>query len=145
MEVTSATTQENDEQEKPIKYASLGVSEYFQYDPTGDYLNPQLKGFKLVEGQYQPIASSTQPNGEIFIYSQVLDLDLRLVYGELRFFEPGTENKLLSHKEAEQARLQAEQARQQAIPRLLEMGLSVEQIANALGFAVEEIREFLND
>jgi Uma2 family endonuclease len=152
LEVTSATTQENDEQEKPIKYASLGVSEYFQYDPTGDYLNPQLKGFKLVEGQYQPIASSTQPNGEIFIYSQVLNLDLRLVYGELRFFEPGTENKLLSHKEteqarkqAEQARIQAEQARQQAIPRLLEMGLSVEQVANALGFAVEEIREFLND
>jgi Uma2 family endonuclease len=49
---------------------------------------------------------------------------------------------------AEQARQQAEQARQAefqarraAIPRLLGMGLSVEQVAEALGLSVEEVRE----
>jgi len=49
---------------------------------------------------------------------------------------------------AEQARQQAEQARQAefqarraAIPRLLGMGLSAEQVAEALGLSVEEVRE----
>jgi predicted transposase/invertase (TIGR01784 family) len=43
---------------------------------------------------------------------------------------------------AEQERLraeQAEQARRDAIPRLLEMGLTVEQVAEALGLSVEEV------
>jgi Uma2 family endonuclease len=48
LEVTSKTTQENDEEDKPKKYAQLGVEEYFQYDPTGDYLHPQLKGAQWV-------------------------------------------------------------------------------------------------
>jgi Uma2 family endonuclease len=34
----------------------------------------------------------------------------------------------------------AEQARRDAIPRLLEMGLSVEQVAEALGLLVEEVK-----
>ena len=57
LEITSKTTQEQDEAEKPHKYQSLGVLEYFQYDPTGDYLQPALKGLRLVQGKYQPIAS----------------------------------------------------------------------------------------
>ena len=36
-------------------YAFWGVEEYFQYDPTGDYLNPQLQGLRLIEGNYFPI------------------------------------------------------------------------------------------
>ncbi len=46
-------------------------------------------------------------------------------------------------QQAEQERLRAEQAekaRQDAIPRLLEMGLNVDQVAQALGLPVEEIR-----
>jgi hypothetical protein len=53
-------------------------------------------------------------------------------------------------EQAEQARQQAElaqqaeaQARRDAIPRLLELGLSVEQVAAALGFSVEEVRRFI--
>ncbi|MEH2289202.1 hypothetical protein [Nostoc sp.] len=68
-----------------------------------------------------------------------MGLDLRLIDGELRFFNPQTGKKLLSHKEAEQARQQAEQARQDAIPRLLELGLSIEQIASTLSLSVEEV------
>ena len=149
LEVTSATTQENDEEEKPIKYARLGVREYFQYDPSGDYLKPQLKGSSLVKGKYQPIAPDLLPNDVLSIHSEVLGLDLRLIGGELRFYEPQTERRLLSHKEEVQARQQAEQARQQAeqarwdaIPRLLTLGLSVEQVAEALGLSVEEVRQF---
>jgi hypothetical protein len=80
------------------------------------------------------------PDGVLSIYSEVLGLDLRVIGGELRFYDPQTGEKLLSHKETEQARQQAEQARQDAIPRLLGLGLSVEQVAEALSLSVEEVR-----
>lgn len=133
LEITSATTQENDEQEKPIKYANLGVQEYFQYDPTGDYLDQQLKGRTLVNGIYQDLPAQFLDNGELAIESQTLGLTLRLINGELRFFNQN--RKLLSHRETEQAR-------QQAIPRLLAMGLTNEQVAEALGFELEEILRY---
>lgn len=152
LEVTSLTTQENDEEDKPKKYALLGVQEYFQYDPTGDYLSPQLKGSSLVEGRYQPIAAKLLLDGVTSIHSEVLGLDLRLIDGELRFFEPQTGKKLLSHKETEQARQtaeqalqEAEQARRDAIPRLLELGLSMEQVANSLSLPVDEVKRFIQE
>jgi Uma2 family endonuclease len=152
MEITSKTTQEKDEQEKPDKYAQLEVQEYFQYDPTGDYLNPPLKGSVLVKGQYQAIA----PAADGTFYSQILGLELRLLDGDLRFFVPQTGEKLLSFQEmdqarrdaeqaqrdAEQARRDAEQARLDAIPRLIEMGLSIAQVAIALGLPLEQVRDY---
>jgi Uma2 family endonuclease len=150
LEVTSESTQEIDEQDKPVKYARLGVQEYFQYDPTADYLNPQLKGSSLVGGKYEPIAPKVLEDGVLSIPSQVLGLDLRLIDGELRFYEPQTQKKLLSYKETEMARQQAEIERQQAVmarldavQRLLDLGLSIEQIAYTLGFSVEEVKPFL--
>jgi len=169
LEVTSATTRNTDEEEKPQKYAQMQVGEYFQYDPTGDYLQPQLKGSRLVNGNYQPIAPESKPGYERSIASEVLGLDLRLVAGELRFYDPTAERKLLSHQEielarqraelsrqeAELARQEAELARQQAeeerlaearerreaIPRLLGMGLNVEQVAAALNLPISEVQQ----
>jgi predicted transposase/invertase (TIGR01784 family) len=43
-------------------------------------------------------------------------------------------------EEERQRAEQAEQARRDAIPRLLGMGLSVEQVAEALGLSVEEVQ-----
>lgn len=157
LEVTSLTTQKNDEEDKPKKYALMGVLEYFQYDPTGDYLKPQLKGSRLIQGKYQPITPNLLPNGVLSIHSEVLGLDLRLIEEELRFYHPQTGKRLLSHKETEQALKQAEQALQQeaqaratevqarwdAVPRLLGLGLSMEQVAGALGLSVEEVRRFV--
>lgn len=143
LEITSATTQENDEEEKPRKYSQLGIQEYFQYDPIGDYLSQQLKGSRLIDGNYQSIKGNVLPDGTSSIYSEVLGLDLRLVGGELRFYDPHTGEKLLSHKETEQARQQAEQARTNAIPKLLELGLNVEQVAEALSLSVENVRQFV--
>ncbi|MDA0672202.1 MAG: Uma2 family endonuclease [Cyanobacteria bacterium] len=53
LEITSRSTKRQDEVEKPRLYASLGVQEYFQYDPTADDLNPQLQGAQLADGTYQ--------------------------------------------------------------------------------------------
>ena len=101
LEVTSKSTQENDEEDKPQKYAKLGVQEYFQFDPTGDYLNPSLKGRQLIDGMYQPLESTQLTDGTLSIHSEVLGLDLRLLNGQLRFFNPQTGQQLLSHEEAE--------------------------------------------
>ncbi|NET31776.1 MAG: Uma2 family endonuclease [Cyanothece sp. SIO1E1] len=104
LEVTSKSTQENDEENKPKKYCLMGVSEYFQYDPTGDYLNPPLKGKRLSQGTYQPISTSCLPDGVLSLSSKVLGLDLQLIEGELRFYNPRTGKRLLSYEETEQAR-----------------------------------------
>jgi Uma2 family endonuclease len=129
LEITSFSTQKQDEVEKPKLYASLGVQEYFQYDPTADYLNPQLKGKQLVNGEYQPLALAEKADGIEFIHSQVLGLDLCLrnparsrvglppinpIAKELRFHDPQTEAWLLSYEESEEERLEARKQRDQA-------------------------------
>lgn len=125
MEITSNSTKKKDEVEKPALYAKLGVQEYFQYDPTADYLNPQLKGATLVDGSYQPLPLTVNPDGTALIHSSVLGLDLQLhppysvaeiqpLAQELRFYDPQTRMKLLTLQETEQARLEAEQARVEA-------------------------------
>jgi DNA-binding transcriptional regulator YiaG len=91
LEITSKTTQAQDEQDKPIKYAHLGVKEYFQYDPSSDYLKPCLKGRRLVEGKYQEIESTLLEDETVSIYSAVLGLELRIMAGELRFYDPSTD------------------------------------------------------
>lgn len=142
MEITSKTTQDTDEFSKPTLYARLKVSEYFQYDPTGDYLRPQLKGARLVDGEYQPLPLERLAGNVVSIRSQVLGLDLRLLEnGELRFFEPQTGRMLLSHEEEQQARQQEARERRAAVPRLLTMGLTVEQVASALNLPIEEVRK----
>ena len=157
LEITSRTTQGVDEEEKPDKYARLGVLEYFQYDPSGHYLTPHhLKGSRLVEGRYRPLPGTVLPEGVFSIHSQTLGLDLRVQDGALRFYDPRTGKKLLSPKEmnvarqqaeqarlqAEQARLQAEQAQRDAVPRLQKLGLTIEQVAEVLGLSQEDVRAF---
>lgn len=71
MEITSKSTKNEDQEIKPKIYAALGVREYFQYDPTGDYLNPRLQGARLAEGNYQAIAATTLPNGVLCFYNPV--------------------------------------------------------------------------
>ncbi|WP_008307870.1 Uma2 family endonuclease [Leptolyngbya sp. PCC 6406] len=115
LEITSRSTKRQDEVEKPRLYASLGVQEYFQYDPTADYLNPQLRGAQLVDGTYQPLPLSSTAAGLPYIHSAVLGLDLQLhppypklglapAAQALRFYDPQTGIKLLSRDELEQLR-----------------------------------------
>ncbi|WP_413200944.1 hypothetical protein [Nostoc piscinale] len=98
----------------------------------------------MVKGKYQSLTPNFLPDGVLSIHSEVLGLDLRLINGELRFFDPQTGQKLLSHKETEQARQQAEQARRDAIPKLLDLGLNVEQIASALNLPIDEVTRLMS-
>ena len=63
LEVTSRSTRGVDQGKKREAYAQLGVSEYWLYDRTGDYLVPALQGSRLVEGQDEPIPHAEQSDG----------------------------------------------------------------------------------
>lgn len=123
LEITSFSTRKQDEVEKPNLYARLGVQECFQYDPTADYLQPQLKGRCLRDGNYEPLVMEYTEEQTPFIHSAVLGLDLQLqtpgdqglgvvpLPKELRFYDPQTGMKLLNRQEVEQARDLAQQER----------------------------------
>lgn len=105
LEITSKSAKTEDQETKPNIYAALGVREYFQYDLTKDYLNPQLQGLCLGEENYQPIATTTLPNDVLSLSSKVLGLELRLQSGQLRFYDPATGEILLTHeKQMQRAR-----------------------------------------
>ena len=135
MEVTSESTREDDQGRKRNLYARLGVSEYWQYDPTGDYLAPPLQGFVLSDGRYDKALVLEQLDAGWSVDSPTLGLGLRLEAGVLRFYDPLTDNYLLTpleenrarreaenrFREAEQARRTEARARQEVEARLAEL------------------------
>ena len=90
----------------------LGVSEYWQYDPTGDYLQPRLQGLRLVGGRYRRITERGSAAGRHELYSRVLGLELRVTERGFRFHDPESGGDLLSLTEHREARQRAEQERQ---------------------------------
>ncbi|MBD2090499.1 Uma2 family endonuclease [Microcoleus sp. FACHB-1515] len=112
LEITSKSTRTQDQGAKKGIYAFLGVQEYFQYDPTGDYLQPVLQGMRLQDGNYFAIEPTSE--NPLTLHSETLQLDLRIEAGKLRFYNPATGEKLLAYAELEQARQEAEAARQEA-------------------------------
>ena len=122
LEITSQSTVNKDQRDKPLIYSQLGVQEYVQYDPTGQYLKPcPLVGMTLVGGSYQSLPVQKFSQGILGLASTVLQLELRLLPEGLRFYDPVGGVYLFTYEESEQARLKAEQARLQA-----------EQLAQAL-------------
>jgi Uma2 family endonuclease len=135
LEITSKSTLSEDQGIKRGLYAFLGVPEYFQYDPSADYLEPPLQGYRLVDGNYLPLPAMPLPDGGLSVNSEILGLALHLEQGELRFYNPKTGEKLLSHAEAEAARQTAEAARQTAedraerlAARLRELGIDPDAV-----------------
>ncbi len=97
-EVTSKKTKREDTRTKrPLYEAVLRVPEYFQFDPTGDYLRPRLQGLRLVDGQYQAI-----PLVDGGMHSEQLGLDLVQEGRTLRLFDPIYGVSLLSPQETRQ-------------------------------------------
>jgi Uma2 family endonuclease len=108
-EITSRGTRLEDLGTKRALYAMLGVREYFLYDPLGEYLQPPLQGYRLLEGEYQRML----PGGEGELASQELGLELRVEEGRLRLVNPTTGARLLTPAEA-QAAWRAEATARQA-------------------------------
>jgi Uma2 family endonuclease len=110
-EISSENTWQEDVGDKRTTYESIGVREYFLFDPEGHWLDPRLQGFRLVDGAYVPIAANADGSLES------VELGLRLVPQGilLRLIDLQTGQMVPSRQErAEQAQEQTEQAREQA-------------------------------
>ena len=101
IELTSAKTRYEDLGKKRVLYADLGVQEYFIFDPLGDYLDPRLRGYQLVDGELLPLSGPR-------FFSRLLNLELRMVGDDLRLYELGSEAALPTPAEEREARLAAE-------------------------------------
>ena len=100
LEVASPSTWREDVERKPGVYAGLGVREYFQYDPTGEHYSPRLRGYRLVEGEYERLTAVESIDRTLVLRSEVLGLEVRAkAGGEMRFHDSATGADLLSHDE----------------------------------------------
>ena len=120
LEVTSASTRGDDERRKRGVYAALGVSEYFLYDPRGEYLAPPLQGWRLDEGAYRAVPAATVLSSRgVAVASEVLGLELRdeREARMVRLRDPATGQDLLTYEEVARAREEEAAARRAAEAR----------------------------
>ena len=117
LEVTSASTRRVDERRKRDVYDTLGVSEYFLYDPRAEYLTPPLQGFRLHEGEYRALPSVTVlSNRGVAVTSEVLGLELRdeREARMVRLHDRATGEDLPTYGEAERTSREEAKARRAA-------------------------------
>ncbi len=149
-EVTSHSSRRIDTVKKPVIYEQMGVKEYYLYDPTCDYLKPALQGFRMTDGSLKQIAPV---NG--VLRCETLQLGLRLVNGDLEFFDLRTGDPAVDAAESEReakelereakelereakelerkAREREQEARERAEAKNRELLLEIEQLKRRLG------------
>ena len=106
-EMTSPSTKAQDQGFKKTLYEQLGVQEYWLFDPRGEWIEGQLRGYRLSGESYQAITDNS---------SEVLGLRLEIEEKRLVFYRQDTGERLLISEELKAAldkeigaRLEAEQ------------------------------------
>ena len=121
MEIASRRTGEIDVEDKPARYAALGIPEYWRFDETSEFHGTRLAGDRLVEGRYEPIDIEEVEEGVLQGYSVVLNILIRWEHGQLRWNDPETGQEIPTF-EREKARADAaEEAQAQAQARVREL------------------------
>ncbi|WP_218079747.1 Uma2 family endonuclease [Anthocerotibacter panamensis] len=117
-EVTSAKTQEQDQYSKRDLYEQMGVEEYWLFDPKGEWIPEQLRGYRL--------------SGEAYVLNQEkishqLGLRLEVAGALLNFYRLSDGEKLRTLSEVtEQAAFERQRAERLA-QRLRELGVEPEE------------------
>jgi Uma2 family endonuclease len=142
IEITSKKTRKEDLHKKFDLYREvLRVREYFLFDPFEEYLDPSLRGYRLVAGSYEPI-----PMIKGGMPSEVLGLELQRDGENLRFFNPETGKLLPSmHELAREIKTRDLALRESAVA-LRESAVArreAEQEVQRLRREVEELRRRL--
>ena len=115
MELASGSTWRRDMREKRDIYAEMGVTEYWRFDPTSNYFIPPLVGERLGKSEYRTMELVTNRDGMVWGHSAVLGLDVcALPDGNLRFYDPASEQWLRTHHEEAAARREEAAARREA-------------------------------
>jgi Uma2 family endonuclease len=138
-EMTSQVTKKEDEGFKKNLYAEIGIPEYWQFDPKGEWIKEKLRGYRLVNGQYQPIAIP-QSDG--------LGLRLEVDGALISFYRLDNGEKLLIPDELyEQAQqLQAKNRQLQLVNQQLEaQALLDRSITESLQQQLDRYREKFGD
>ena len=91
LEIASESTWREDVYRKPAIYARIGVPEYWRFDPSGgNYYGYPLAGDRLTNGIYRPIELTTEPDGVLKGYSEVLQMSFCWDNGLPRLYDPVT-------------------------------------------------------
>ena len=120
-EMTSKGTKDNDDIDKKSLYAQIGIEEYWQFDPKGEWITEQLRGFRLVGNNYVAITSSE---------SLTLSLRLEVTGALISFYRLDNGEKLLipvelrEQAEKAQEQLRFEQTRSRELANRLEVSKS---------------------
>lgn len=102
-EITSEGTRTQDQNHKKTLYEQLEVKEYWLFDPKGEWIPEQLRGYRLQGEQYEPITDGC---------SEPLKLRLQIEDTLIGFYREDTGEKLLAPDELVAALRQQTQARQ---------------------------------
>lgn len=114
IEITSVSTRKEDLDVKWRLYQDvIRVQEYFLFDPWGEYLAPRLKGFRLVDGKFDPIEDVSG-----LLHSKELGLHLKEAGKQLRFIESSTGRQLETPGESRERAERQLQSAQSEIARL---------------------------
>ena len=109
LEIASASTARVDLKRKPAIYAQIGVPEYWRFDPSGgNYYDSPLYGGRLVDGGYEALPLTTEPDGVLKCYSPVLELSLCWDEGWPRVYDPATGTYVPNWRQEREALLAAE-------------------------------------
>jgi Uma2 family endonuclease len=110
IEVTSASTRREDLRDKKSLYERLGVQEYILFDPLDEYLEPQLQGFLLIDGRYEPVTPA--PDGSLT--SRTTGLIFRAEGPRIQAIDPASGTPFLRSLELFDRLLHEEAARREA-------------------------------
>lgn len=88
LEIASPSTRQNDNGEKRLFYANLGVLEYWRFDEEDSGASLRLAGDRLENGEYTPLEIASLEDGLLEGYSPALNLCLRWEKGTLRWYDP---------------------------------------------------------
>ena len=121
MEIASHRTGRRDNIDKREIYAGLGVPEYWRFDHSGgDYHDAPLACDLLTDGGYQPMPLTTEPDGVVWGYSEILGLSVCWVEGRLRFWDRAQQRFLPDQRELADE-LTASQARVRSLEEQLRL------------------------
>ena len=104
MEMLSPGNWQEDDGPKRRTYEHLGVRECWLFDQGGRHLSAPLVGYRLRDGRYRRIAANAAGR----LPSEVLNLELHVRDGRLRFRDPATGKDLPTSAEDAEARAAAE-------------------------------------
>ena len=123
VEVASRSTAQEDVERKPAIYEMINAGEYWMFDPTGGryYGNP-LRGRRLVDGRYQDIELTREPDGVLKGYSEALGLSVAWDNGFPYLYDHASGEYIENHMDIAKARraLEAQRDAEAAQRRALE-------------------------